>query len=64
MGIGYRVWGAGYWVVGIGYRVVGIFILSNTLDARMGRRILDHQIFWHFDVLGIGHLGIRVLGIR
>ena len=29
----------GYWVVGIGYRVLGIFILSNTLDAVMGRRI-------------------------
>ena len=26
-------------VLGIGYRVIGIFILSNTLDARMGRRI-------------------------
>ena len=57
-GSGYRVWDVGYRVTG-GNRVVGIFIGSNTLDARIGRRILM------FSVLGVRVFGsgYRVVGI-
>ena len=60
-GSGYRVWDVGYrvtgyWVVGIGYRVVGIFNSFQHARRQNGSAdILEHRIFWHFDVFGIGH---------